>query len=76
FFVGAFLAGLGGALQGPRMSANLSLDLETIGNAFVVVVVGGMGSIPGAFVAALIIAEIKALCIGIGHVTIFGVGLS
>jgi branched-chain amino acid transport system permease protein len=76
FFVGAFLAGLGGALQGPRMSANLSLDLETIGNAFVVVVVGGMGSIPGAFIAALIIAEIKALCIGIGHVTIFGVGLS
>ncbi|MGF6771698.1 branched-chain amino acid transport system permease protein [Paraburkholderia sp. GAS199] len=76
FFAGAFLAGLGGALQGPRMSANLSLDLETIGNAFVVVVVGGMGSIPGAFVAALIIAEIKALCIGIGHVTLFGVGLS
>ncbi|RZF30628.1 ABC transporter permease [Paraburkholderia sp. UYCP14C] len=76
FFVGAFLAGLGGALQGPRMSANLSLDLETIGNAFVVVVVGGMGSIPGAFVAALLIAEIKALCIGIGHVTIFGIGLS
>ncbi|MBN3802058.1 ABC transporter permease [Paraburkholderia sp. Ac-20336] len=76
FFVGAFLAGLGGALQGPRMSANLSLDLETIGNAFVVVVVGGMGSIPGAFIAALLIAEIKALCIGIGHVTLFGVGLS
>ncbi|MGF6639537.1 branched-chain amino acid transport system permease protein [Paraburkholderia sp. MM5496-R1] len=76
FFVGAFLAGLGGALQGPRMSANLSLDLETIGNAFVVVVVGGMGSIPGAFVAALLIAEIKALCIGIGHVTIFGIGFS
>jgi len=76
FFVGAFLAGLGGALQGPRMSANLSLDLETIGNAFVVVVVGGMGSIPGAFIAALLIAEIKALCIGIGHVGIFGVDLS
>ncbi|MFP3568181.1 ABC transporter permease [Paraburkholderia sp. SIMBA_030] len=76
FFVGAFLAGLGGALQGPRMSANLSLDLETIGNAFVVVVVGGMGSIPGAFVAALLIAEIKALCIGIGHVSVFGIDLS
>jgi branched-chain amino acid transport system permease protein len=76
FFVGAFLAGLGGALQGPRMSANLSLDLETIGNAFVVVVVGGMGSIPGAFVAALLIAEIKALCIGIGHVSLFGIDVS
>jgi branched-chain amino acid transport system permease protein len=76
FFVGACLAGLGGALQGPRMSANLSLDIETIGNAFVVVVVGGMGSIPGAFIAALLIAEIRALCIGIGHVSLFGVDLS
>ncbi|CAG4890178.1 ABC transporter permease [Paraburkholderia saeva] len=76
FFVGAFLAGLAGALQVPRMSANLSLDLETIGNAFVVVVVGGMGSVPGAFVAALLIAEIKALCIGIGHVSIGGIDLS
>jgi branched-chain amino acid transport system permease protein len=35
-----------------------------------------MGSIPGAFIAALIIAEIKALCIGIGHVSLFGVDLS
>ncbi|WP_250509884.1 ABC transporter permease [Caballeronia sp. GACF4] len=76
FFAGAFLAGLGGALQVPRMSANLSLDLETIGNAFVVVVVGGMGSIPGAFVAALLIAEIKALCIGIGHVSLGGIDFS
>ncbi len=76
FLVGAFLAGLGGALQVPRMSANLSLDLSTIGNAFVVVVVGGMGSIPGAFVAALLIAEIKALCIGIGDVSIGGVVFS
>ncbi|WP_061161118.1 ABC transporter permease [Caballeronia temeraria] len=76
FFVGAMLAGLGGALQVPRMSANLSLDIDTIGNAFVVVVVGGMGSIPGAFVAALLIAEIKAMCIGIGHVSIMGVDFS
>jgi branched-chain amino acid transport system permease protein len=76
FLVGAFLAGLGGALQVPRMSANLSLDLSTIGNAFVVVVVGGMGSIPGAFVAALLIAEIKALCIGIGDVSIGGIVFS
>ncbi len=70
FALGCFLAGLGGALQAPRMPAHLSLDLETIGNAFVVVVVGGMGSIPGAFVAAMLIAEIKALCIAIGQFTI------
>src|SRR4029078_5369457 len=36
---------------------------------FVVVVVGGLGSIGGAFLAALLIAEIKSFCIGIGDVT-------
>ena len=73
FALGAMLAGLGGALQLPREPASLNLDLLTIGDAFVVVVVGGMGSIPGAYVAALLIAEIKALCVGIGMVHWFGV---
>jgi branched-chain amino acid transport system permease protein len=68
FALGAFLAGLGGALQVAREPANLSLDLIVISDAFVVVVVGGMGSITGAFLAALIVAEVKALCIGIGLV--------
>ena len=64
FALGALLAGLGGALQMPREPATLEMDLTLIGEAFVVVVVGGMGSIPGAYVAALLIAEIKAICIG------------
>ena len=68
FAVGAFLAGFGGALQVAREPANLSLDLTVISDAFVVVVVGGMGSITGAFLAALIIAEVKALCIGTGMI--------
>jgi branched-chain amino acid transport system permease protein len=76
FALGALLAGLGGALQLPREPANLELDLHTIGAAFVVVVVGGMGSIPGAFVAALLIAEVKALCVWIGLVQIGGVEIS
>lgn len=66
FALGAALAGLGGALQLPREPASLSMDLTAIGDAFVVVVVGGMGSIPGAFVAAILIAEIKAICIALG----------
>src|SRR5262249_41251650 len=45
-------------------------------DAFVVVVVGGMGSITGAYVAALIIAEIKALCISIGVVNVGGFALN
>jgi len=76
FGLGALLAGLGGALQLPREPAALGLDLLTIGDAFVVVVVGGMGSIPGAFVAALLIAEIKAMCVGIGTVQWFGIDFS
>jgi branched-chain amino acid transport system permease protein len=76
FALGALLAGLGGALQLPREPANLDMDLNIIGAAFVVVVVGGMGSIPGAYVAALLIAELKAICIWIGLVEIAGVSIS
>jgi len=76
FALGALLAGLGGALQLPREPASLNLDLLTIGDAFVVVVVGGMGSIPGAYLAALLIAEIKALCAGLGTVDLFGIAFS
>lgn len=76
FALGAMLAGLGGALQLPREPANLEMDLHTIGAAFVVVVVGGMGSIPGAFVAALLIAELKAICIWIGTVQLFGMSVA
>ncbi len=76
FALGAGLAALGGALQSPREPANLGVDLVAIGEAFVVVVVGGMGSIPGAFLAALLIAELKALCVAIGQVTLFGIELS
>jgi branched-chain amino acid transport system permease protein len=68
FTLGALLAGLGGALQVAREPANLALDLTVVSDAFVVVVVGGMGSITGAYLAAVLIAEIKALCIGIGLV--------
>jgi branched-chain amino acid transport system permease protein len=60
FFLGAVLAGLGGALQLPRESVNLQMDLQVIAEAFVVVVVGGMGSVAGAFLAALLIAQLGA----------------
>ena len=66
FTLGAALAGLGGALAIPREPASLGIDLALISDAFVVVVVGGLGSIPGAFVAALLIGVIKAFCIGLG----------
>ncbi|PLC55327.1 ABC transporter permease [Pollutimonas nitritireducens] len=76
FALGAFLAGLGGAIQIPRQPASLMLDLSVIGDAFVVVVVGGMGSIPGAYLAALIIAQLKALCIALGVMEIGGMSIA
>ncbi|NIF84500.1 ABC transporter permease [Comamonas sp. Tr-654] len=76
FALGTLLAGLGGALQLPREPASLEMDMLTIGAAFVVVVVGGMGSIPGAFMAALLVAELKAICIWLGVQEIAGFELS
>ena len=76
FALGSLLAGLGGALQVAREPANLATDLIVIGDAFVVVVVGGMGSITGAYLAAIIIAEVKALCIGLGVVHLAGLSMN
>ena len=70
FALGACLAALAGALQLPREPANLNMDLTVVAEAFVVTVVGGLGSIPGAFLAALLIGLTKALCIAAGTVQI------
>ena len=67
FGLGAALAGLGGALAIPREPASLGVDLALVSDAFVVVVVGGLGSLPGAFLAALVIGQVKAFCIGLGY---------
>src|SRR5574337_775553 len=75
FALGALLAGLSGALQLPREPATLDLDVGTVVAAFVVVVVGGMGSIPGAYLAALLISELKAVCIWLGVVSVLGYSL-
>jgi branched-chain amino acid transport system permease protein len=65
FALGAFLAALGGALQLPREAVSHDMDLRIIADVFVVVVVGGMGSIAGAFLAALLIGELSAFGIWI-----------
>src|SRR5258705_11474030 len=52
FALGVFLAALGGGLQIPRDAVHHALDLRIIVDVFVVVVIGGLGSIICAFVAA------------------------
>jgi branched-chain amino acid transport system permease protein len=65
FALGAGLAGLGGALSLPDGSANLQIDLNVITDAFVVVVVGGLGSVVGAFLASLLIGLLQAFGIAL-----------
>jgi branched-chain amino acid transport system permease protein len=76
FALGAGLAGLAGALQLPREPATLGMDLASIADAFVVTVIGGLGSIPGAFIAALAISLVKSLCIALGSVDLGGVTIA
>src|ERR1700722_3002181 len=60
FALGTFLAGLGGALEAPREAADHTMDLRIIVEIFVVVVIGGLGSIEGAFVAAILVSLLNA----------------
>jgi branched-chain amino acid transport system permease protein len=76
FFLGAALAGLAGTLQLPREPAHPGMDLAVIAEAFVVTVVGGLGSIPGAFIAAIAIGLTRAICIGLGDVEMAGLVVS
>ena len=59
--LGCALAGLAGALQLPREPANLQMDVGMVVETFVVVVTGGLGSVGGAFAAAVLIGVIHAL---------------
>ena len=58
--LGCGLAGLAGALQLPREPAHLQMDLQMVVETFVVVVMGGLGSIAGAFYAAILIGCVHA----------------
>jgi len=58
FILGAVLAGLGGLLIAPITEASIGMGNDIIITAFVVIIIGGIGSIKGAFVAALLIGFI------------------
>jgi len=59
FAVGCFMAGLGGAIVVPSHAAVLGMGVEALILAFVVVVVGGLGSLKGALVGALIVSFVR-----------------
>lgn len=59
FFLGSAMAGLGGAIQLPKGGADLLMDFNILAAIFVVVVIGGMGSLPGAYIAAVLISVLN-----------------
>lgn len=60
FMLGAFLGGLGGILAAPLRSIFPGMGLDIIVQSFIVVVVGGLGSLPGAALGALFIGLMRA----------------
>lgn len=63
FVIGAALGALGGAVMAPKISVTLGIGVEVIVLAFAVVAIGGMGSIEGALVGALIVGICRAAAV-------------
>ncbi len=63
FVIGAMLGALGGAVMAPKISVTLGIGVEVIVLAFAVVAIGGMGSIEGALIGALIVGICRAAAV-------------
>jgi branched-chain amino acid transport system permease protein len=63
FTVGIFLAALGGAFTAPMLSVQPGLSVGVIIISFAVVIIGGLGSIEGAAIGALIVGLARALAV-------------
>jgi len=61
FATGSFMAGLGGAIIVPSQAAVLGMGVDALVLAFVVVVIGGLGSLQGALIGALIVSVVRTL---------------
>jgi branched-chain amino acid transport system permease protein len=63
FTLGCFMAGLGGAIVVPSQSAVLGMGVDALVLAFIVVVIGGLGSLEGALAGALIVGVVREVFI-------------
>ncbi|MEL0112833.1 MAG: branched-chain amino acid ABC transporter permease [Rickettsiales bacterium] len=63
FIIGTFLGALGGAYLAPTISVQPGIGVEVVVLAFAVVVIGGMGSIPGALIGAIIVGVSRAAAV-------------
>ena len=72
FAIGAGLAGLGGVVAAPFLGVYPGMALEFLLQAFIVVVIGGLGSVPGAAVGALLVGLARAYG---DHIVLAGIQL-
>ena len=68
FAVGIFLAALGGAFTAPMISVQPGVSVGVIVVSFAVVIIGGLGSIPGAAIGALIVGLARSLAVHVAPV--------
>jgi branched-chain amino acid transport system permease protein len=59
FGIGCGLAGAGGVLAAPLVTASIGMAAEMIIDAFVIVIIGGMGSFPGSLLGAVLVAFVQ-----------------
>jgi branched-chain amino acid transport system permease protein len=75
FAAGAALAAFGGVMGGPILGGYAGMDFDLLPLAFVVVIIGGMGSLKGALVGAVVVGMIdnygKALVPELSYFTLF-----
>jgi branched-chain amino acid transport system permease protein len=75
FAVGAGLAAFGGVMGGPILGGYPGMDIDLLPLAFVVVIIGGMGSLKGAFIGSIVVGMIdnygKALVPELSYFTLF-----
>ena len=85
FGLAAAVAGLAGVMYGPILSPNYNMGMDFLVLSFVVVVVGGMGSLPGAVAAGFLLGilqsfasmnEVKSLLPGIDQIIIYLVAIT
>jgi len=65
FTIGCFMAGLAGAIIVPSQSAVLGMGVDALILSFIVVVIGGLGSLEGALVGALIVGTVREIGISV-----------
>jgi branched-chain amino acid transport system permease protein len=61
FGIGTAIAGLSGLLAAPTRAVNPEMGIPILAESFVVTVVGGMGSLPGAVIAGLLVGIVFAM---------------